>query len=141
MKTLVLAVGTLKEAHYRAAEAEYRKRLARFCEFEVREVKNDEALVKALPKTRILCVLDERGDNLSSRELAEFFAHQHSHGGGRTLVFALGGAEGLGERVRTLAAKTLAFGRITLPHRLARIVLIEQIYRAHTLLANTPYHK
>ena len=141
MKTLILAVGTLKEAHFQAAEAEYRKRLGRFCELDVREVKDDQALLKALPKARALIVLDERGDNLSSRELATLFAHQQSHGGGRTLVFALGGAEGLGESVRTLADKTIAFGRITLPHRLARIVLIEQIYRAHTLLANSPYHK
>jgi len=138
----VLAVGRLKEAHWAAAEAEYVKRLKHYTSIEVREVKDDAALLAALPPRARLMALDERGDNLSSEELARtVIGAEEQHGGGAPLVFAIGGAEGFSPELRARAVRRLAFGRITLPHRLARVVLLEQIYRAYTILRGEPYHK
>lgn len=142
MKILVLAVGRLKEEYFREAEAEYRKRLRRYADVDVREVKDDRALLQALPPRARLVALDERGEAWSSEELARrLIAAEEQHGGGAPLVFAIGGAEGLSAGVREKAVRSLAFGRITLPHRLARIVLLEQLYRAYTILRGEPYHK
>jgi 23S rRNA (pseudouridine1915-N3)-methyltransferase len=141
VKLLVLAVGRLKEAHWREAEDEYVKRLKRYCSLEVREVKDDAALLAAVPARAHVILLDERGEAWSSPEIArKLIADEESHGGGATLVFCVGGADGLPAELRAKAKRTLCFGRITLPHRLARIVLLEQIYRAYTILRGEPYH-
>lgn len=142
MKILVLAVGRLKEAWLGEAQAEYLKRLRRYADVEVRELGDDAALLGAVPARARLYALDERGDNLSSEELARrVVAAEEQHGGGAPVVFAIGGPEGLLAEVRRRAVRTLAFGRITLPHRLARIVLLEQLYRAYSILRGEPYHK
>jgi 23S rRNA (pseudouridine1915-N3)-methyltransferase len=108
----------------------------------VREVKDDSALIEALPARAKLVALDARGDVLSSEEIAKkIVGAAEQHGGGAPLVFAIGGPEGFGETVRKRAERLLAFGRITLPHRLARIVLLEQLYRAYAILRGEPYHK
>jgi 23S rRNA (pseudouridine1915-N3)-methyltransferase len=142
VKILILAVGRLKEDYWAAAEAEYRKRLQRYASVELREVKDDAGLLAAIPPRGRLVMLDEQGELLSSEDIARrLIAAEEQHGGGAPLVFAVGGADGLGEAVRRRAARSLAFGRITLPHRLARIVLVEQLYRAYTILRGEPYHK
>lgn len=142
MKILVLAVGRLKEEYFRAAEAEYRKRLSRYATVEVREVKDEAGLVAAIPPRARLILLDERGENFSSEEIARrIIGDEQQRGGGRPLVFGVGGAEGHSEALRRRADTLLAFGRITLPHRLARLVLCEQLYRAFTILRGEPYHK
>lgn len=141
MKILILAVGRLKEPYWKAAEEEYLKRLRRHADVRVREVKDDAALLAALPARCRLVALDEHGENRSSEELARrLLAVEEMTGGGRELAFAIGGADGLGPAVRKRASDVLAFGRITLPHRLARVVLLEQIYRAYTILRGEPYH-
>jgi 23S rRNA (pseudouridine1915-N3)-methyltransferase len=141
LKILVLAVGRLKEDFWAAAEAEYRKRLRRYVQLDVKEVKDDAALAAAIPDRSRLWVLDERGENLSSVELSRWISAEEQHGGGALLVMAIGGAEGHSDALRARAAKKLAFGRVTLPHRLARVVLLEQIYRGYTILRGEPYHK
>jgi 23S rRNA (pseudouridine1915-N3)-methyltransferase len=142
VKIVVLAVGRLKEAHWAAAEAEYTRRLKHYTAIEVREVRDEPALIAALPARARLVALDERGDNLTSEELARsLIGAEEQHGGGAPLVFAIGGAGGFSDALRARAARRLAFGRITLPHRLARVVLLEQIYRAYTILRGEPYHK
>lgn len=142
MKILVLVVGRLKEAHFQAAEADYAKRLKHYASVEVREVKDEAALAAALPPRGKLILLDERGENLSSEELArKVIAAEEQHGGGAPLVFAIGGADGFSDAMRARAARLVAFGRITLPHRLARVVLLEQLYRSYTILRGEPYHK
>ncbi len=86
-----------------------------------------------------LVAMDERGDTLSSQELAAFIGKaQHQ---AKDLLFVIGGDEGLDASVRTAATRTLSLSRMTLPHRLARVVLVEQLYRAFTLLRGEPYHK
>jgi 23S rRNA (pseudouridine1915-N3)-methyltransferase len=141
MKIVVAAVGRLKEDFWSAAEAEYLKRLKRYATVTVQEFKDEAALLASVPARGRLIVLDERGENLSSPELARLVAHEEQHGGGATVVFAIGGAEGFSDAARKRAARMIAFGRITLAHRLCRVVLLEQIYRAYTILRGEPYHK
>ena len=141
MKIAVLAVGKVKEAYFRAAEAEYVGRLGHHVKLEVRELPSDDKLVRAVPAGAHLVALDSRGTQASSEELAGWIAHEEQHGGGRPVVFVIGGAEGLPRSLVDRADRTLAFGRITLPHRLARIVLLEQLYRAFSILRGDPYHK
>lgn len=141
MKLVILAVGRLKEAHLRAAEDDYKKRLSRYAKLDIKECKDDAALLAAIPERARLVLLDERGAQWSSPELAtKLIAAEEQHGGGATLCFCIGGADGLPAELRPRAAHTLAFGRITLPHRLARIVLVEQLYRAYTIVRGEPYH-
>ncbi|MEM1105357.1 MAG: 23S rRNA (pseudouridine(1915)-N(3))-methyltransferase RlmH, partial [Pseudomonadota bacterium] len=84
--------------------------------------------------------LDEGGDLLSSKDLARLLA-QRRDGGAGDLCFLIGGAEGHGPAVTGLGASKLAFGPQTWPHKLVRVMLCEQLYRAGTLLLGTPYHK
>lgn len=142
MKLQLLAVGRLKEAYWQAAEAEYAKRLRHYASLEIREVKSDDALRAAIPSRARLVAMDERGELWSSEDLArKLISAEEQHGGGVPLVFVIGGSEGLPAAVRARAVRSLALGRITLPHRLARIVLLEQLYRAYTILRGEPYHK
>jgi 23S rRNA (pseudouridine1915-N3)-methyltransferase len=108
----------------------------------VREVKDDSALIAALPPRARLCALDSGGEILSSEEIArKIVGAAEQHGGGAPLAFAIGGPDGLGAEVKARAERLVAFGRITLPHRLARIVLLEQLYRAYAILRGEPYHR
>lgn len=142
MKVIVLCVGRLKETYWQEAEGEYLKRLRRLADVTVKEVKDDAALAAAVPPKARLVALDERGDSWSSEEIArKLIAAEEQHGGGAPLVFLIGGAEGLPAELRARAHRVLAFGRITMPHRLVRVLLLEQIYRAYGILRGEPYHK
>jgi 23S rRNA (pseudouridine1915-N3)-methyltransferase len=141
VKILVLACGRLKESYLRAAEAEYRKRLRAYCRLEVTEVKDDAALLAAVPDNAHLYVLDEQGELLTSHEFAGLLAAEEQHGGGATVVFAIGGAEGHGQAVRDRASRLIAFGRLTIAHRLVRVILLEQIYRGYRIVRGEPYHR
>ena len=99
-----------------------------------------ELLLKALPNDAKIVVLDERGETLSSRELAGRLRTWQDSGVG-TVAFLIGGANGHSETLRQRADLKLSFGRMTLPHMLMRVVLAEQIYRAKTILDGHPYHK
>ena len=99
-----------------------------------------ELLLKVLPNDAKIVVLDERGETLSSRELAGRLRTWQDSGVG-TVAFLIGGANGHSETLRQRADLKLSFGRMTLPHMLMRVVLAEQIYRAKTILDGHPYHK
>ncbi len=142
MKISVFAVGRLKESYLRDAEAEYRKRLRAYCTFDVVEVRDEAALLAAVPDKAHLYALDERGDALTSEQFAKkVIQHEQLHGSGALLAFAIGGADGHSDAVRKRAVSTLSFGKLTIPHRLVRILLAEQVYRAFTILQGTPYHR
>ena len=98
-----------------------------------------EALLRKLKPESWLVALDERGTQLDSVELSRLVATARD--AGRELVFCIGGDEGLDDSVRDRAWKVLALSRMTLPHRLARLVLLEQLYRALSILRGEPYHK
>ena len=98
-----------------------------------------ELILKAAEGAHLIAC-DERGRTFSSRAFADHIATLRDHGE-RRLAFAIGGADGLDEGVRAVAASTLAFGPQTWPHALARAMLTEQVYRAVTILAGSPYHR
>ena len=141
MKITVLAVGRLKEAYLVAAEDEYRKRLRPYCTLDVREVKDDAAALAAVPANAHLFVFDERGEALTSAQFSDLLATEASHGGGAPIVFAIGGADGHTDAMRTRARKLISFGKLTIAHRLVRILVLEQLYRGFRILRGEPYHR
>ena len=141
MKIVVAAVGRLKEPYLIAAQAEYAKRLRPFCTLSIHEAKDEAALVAALPAGAHVYAFDERGDSITSRELADLLATEASHGGGAPIVFAIGGPDGHTDDVRARAKRLLAFGKMTIAHRLVRILVLEQIYRGFKILRGEPYHR
>jgi 23S rRNA (pseudouridine1915-N3)-methyltransferase len=141
VKVTIAVVGRLKEAALAAVEEDYRKRLRRYCTFAVAEHKDEAALLASLAPNARLYALDERGDVVSSAELAEVIGKEEMHGGGAPLVFAIGGADGHSDALRKRATRLFAFGRITIAHRLVRVLLLEQLYRAFSILRGEPYHR
>jgi len=142
VKIVVACVGRLKEPYLKAAEDEYRKRLRNYCRLDIAEHKSDAALAAAVPERSCLVALDERGTTPTSVELARnVIGHEQLHGGGRDLVFAIGGADGHPPELRNRADHVVSFGRLTIAHRLVRVILLEQIYRSFTILAGEPYHR
>ena len=127
-----------------ALTAEYLKRLARYIPVETQELPNEPALFKQLEKavgrtTPFLIMLDSRGKQMSSEELAKLL-DEHQGRGTQQLIFAVGGADGFSAEARKAAGMQLSLGKMTLPHELARVVLLEQLYRAFTILKGHPYH-
>ena len=120
MKIIVAAVGRLKEPYLTAACAEYEKRLRPYCTLAVTEAKDEAALLASLPASTHLYAFDERGEHITSAQLAELVAHEQSHGGGAPVAFAIGGADGHGDVLRRRATRLFAFGRMTIAHRLVR---------------------
>lgn len=98
-----------------------------------------ELLLAGVPQGAELVVLDERGENISSRELAAYLDRLRHNGA--DAAFLIGGADGHGEEVRRRAGKTISFGAATWPHMLVRVMLAEQLYRAITILTGHPYHR
>lgn len=107
---------------------------------EERKAQEAKAILASLEDDALLVALDERGDQLSSEAFAARLGRWRDDGR-RAAVFAIGGADGLGAPVRGRAELAVAFGRMTLPHQLVRVVLLEQLYRAATILAGHPYHR
>lgn len=140
MRITVAAIGRLKEPYLVAAEAEYTKRLRPYCTLAVTEHKNEAALLAAA-SSAILFAFDERGEQITSAELAKLLADHASHGAGAPLVFAIGGPDGHSDAVRTRAKRLFAFGRMTIAHRLVRILVLEQLYRAFKISRGEPYHR
>jgi 23S rRNA (pseudouridine1915-N3)-methyltransferase len=152
MRLKVLWVGKTQEEWVRRGIEEYAGRIGRYMPIEIAEAREEkgaaaesmreregERLLKLLPKNSRLVLLDERGDQISSPDLARFLATNRD-GGTQELVFAIGGAYGFSETVRSRAYKSLALSHMTFTHQMVRIFLLEQIYRGFTILNNEPYH-
>jgi 23S rRNA (pseudouridine1915-N3)-methyltransferase len=101
--------------------------------------KEGEMIHKALPGDATLVALDERGEQWTTRELADHLSRWRN--AARDVVFVIGGAEGLSATVQTRASHTWGLSHLTLPHQLARVIVVEQIYRAWSLLQGHPYHR
>jgi 23S rRNA (pseudouridine1915-N3)-methyltransferase len=153
MKLRVVAVGKDRSGLYAPAVEEYAGRLARYARFELVEVaearrhagtprakdEEGEALLARLgPRERVV-VLDERGSEETSEGLARRLGRWLERG--QDVALVVGGADGLSDAVRARGDETLALSRLTLPHRLARLVAVEQLYRAFTILRGERYHK
>jgi 23S rRNA (pseudouridine1915-N3)-methyltransferase len=142
MKITVAVVGRLKESYFIEAEAEYLKRLRPYCTIAVHEAKDEAALLAAVPANAHLYAFDERGTAMTSVAFAEtILGAEAQHGGGAPIVFAIGGADGHSDAVRGRANKLLAFGQMTIAHRLVRLLVLEQIYRGFRILRGEPYHR
>ncbi len=144
MKLKIAWIGKTKEPAIHSLTAEYLKRLSRYAPVESLELASEAALLKQMEKSTgrsapLLVLLDFRGKQLSSEELAEFLNH-HQTRGTQTLLFAIGPADGFTDSARNAASICLSLGKMTLAHELARVVLLEQLYRAFTILKGHPYH-
>ncbi len=144
MKLKIAWIGKTKDPAIQSLTNEYLKRIARFVSIEPLVLPNESNLLKLREKTgshpaHTLVLLDARGKALSSEEFAQFLQN-HQDRNPQPLVLAIGPADGFSDQARKLASATLSFGKMTLPHELARIVLLEQIYRAFTILKGHPYH-
>ena len=133
--------GKNSESYYNEAYAEYEKRLGAFCR--VRSVtcgESDAEILSAIPKNSYVIALCIEGKQLSSEELADKL-NDIAVGGSSSIAFVIGGSEGFGQAVRDNADFRLSFSKLTFPHRLMKVILAEQVYRAYTILNNIKYHK
>ncbi len=159
MKIKVVTVGKLKEKYLKDGIAEYSKRISRFAKLEMIELADEKTPDKAsesenqkileIEGQRILSKVGDRdfvivlaieGKTLSSEEFSKQL-EEASIKGFSTLTFIIGGSLGLAQDVKNRANLSVSFGRLTLPHQLMRLVLVEQIYRAFTIQQGSPYHK
>lgn len=146
LKITIFAVGKLKESFWKDAVAEYLKRLDAYAKTSVREIpdsnkeKEAVALLDALPEKVPVILLDIKGKEVSSEALAQKI-DRYALDGNSHIAFIIGGSDGVTAEVRARATERISFGPITLPHNLARVVLVEQIYRAFKIQRGEPYHK
>ncbi len=155
MKVLIAAIGRLRDSAEATLAADYAARAAtqgRQIGFKSVDIIEAEAkppgdpraeataLYRATPDEARKILLDERGAEWSSRQLAEKLARWRDDGQ-PSAIFWIGGADGVSQSVKDNADEKLAFGRQTWPHRLVRVMVCEQIYRAMTILCSTPYHR
>lgn len=159
MKITVITVGRIKEKFFTDAVAEYAKRLSKYCKLEQIEVADEKApetlsekeeiqikdkegeriLAKISDSAYVICLAIE-GKNLSSEELSDKMA-QLGLSGDSHLVFIIGGSLGLSQKVLKRADFQLSFSKMTFPHQLMKVVLVEQIYRGFRIMRGEPYHK
>jgi len=149
----LLCVSRRPAAWASEATDEYLKRLQGRLDLKVRELppaqgvanaeqqreREADALFKAHPERALLVALDERGKPWSTAELATELADWQQ--GGRDVTLVIGGAEGLAQSVRDRATRVWSLSRLTLPHQMVRVIVVEQIYRAWSLLNHHPYHR
>jgi 23S rRNA (pseudouridine1915-N3)-methyltransferase len=159
MRLVVAAIGRLKDGPEREMAERYRKRAAQtgrrigFRDTEVVEIRESRAqevgkrmieesiaLTSLIPDRAIVIILDERGESLDSATLASRLGRWRDDGR-PAVIFIIGGDDGLAPALRDKAALKLAFGSATWPHQLVRVMLLEQIYRAVSILSGHPYHR
>jgi len=139
MRYRIVAVGRMKNAALRAVCDEYLHRLRHYTKVEEHETKDEARVLGAVPEGARLVTLTRRGDEWSSVQLAEWTERWEMDG--RDVVFALGGADTLPDDVLRKAERLWSLSQLTLPHEVARVVLYEQLYRAHTIRRGEPYHR
>lgn len=159
MKISIIAVGKIKEKYLRDAIAEYSKRLSRYCKLEIIEVadektpdnagevmeeairnKEGERILKYVKEDSYVITLEINGKNLTSEAFAEKVAQLGVRGTSH-ITFIIGGSIGLGQEVLKKSNYALCFSKMTFPHQLMRVILLEQIYRGYRIINKEPYHK
>ena len=159
MNINIISVGKIKEKFFTDAINEYSKRLSKYCklteeilqderaddsfsETQIKQVKTKEGIkiLNKLPKNSYIIVLDVKGKNLSSKELAQKINTMGIEGIS-DITFIIGGSNGLSQEVINKADFKLSFSKMTFPHQLFKVILLEQIYRAFKINANEAYHK
>ncbi len=140
LRVTVICQGRLKEKHYIAACEEYLKRLTAYCQPEVVELPEQGDIAAKLPKGAYVIALCIEGEKTDSPGLSRRLERCAMEGKSR-VCFLIGGSDGLSEEVKRLADWRLSMSDMTFPHHLARVMLLEQIYRAFTISAGAKYHK
>lgn len=159
MKITVITVGKIKEKYLKDAIAEYSKRLSRYCKLEILEVadektpdgaseiveenireKEGERILKLIKEDAYVITLEISGKMLTSEELTDRIETLGIQGKSH-LVFVIGGSIGLGREVLRRSDYALSFSKMTFPHQLMRVILLEQIYRSYRIINGEPYHK
>ena len=159
MKITLITVGKIKEKYLKDAIAEYSKRLSRYCKLEIVEVadektpdhasevmkdairsKEAERILKYVKEDAFVITLEIGGKQLSSEELAEKIDRLGIQGVSH-IIFIIGGSIGLGKEVLAKSNYALSFSKMTFPHQLMRVILLEQVYRSYRIIMKEPYHK
>lgn len=159
MKITIICAGKIKEKFYRDAISEYAKRLSKYCKLEIIEVQDEktpdhalsalEEQIKEKEASRILKHIKEdafvysleiKGEQLDSVELSSQI-NSLAIGGKSHIQFVIGGSLGLHESVSAAADRAISFSKMTFPHQLMRVILLEQIYRSFRIRNHEPYHK
>lgn len=138
MKIVLVVSGKIKDRDLRSVADDYLSRLRRYVRCDEVEVKSDAALAKAVPDGALRVALEVDGEQLPSTVFARRLEGWLSRGKGE-VAFVIGGAEGIPEELSKRAEHRLSLSPMTLPHRLARVVLLEQLYRAFTIIRGEPY--
>jgi len=150
MKFRFVWVGKTRDKNYLALQLEYLRRLGHFVKYEVSEVRDatgtdgktieGKRIIEKLNQSSFVCLLDIGGRSMRSHELAgEIERWQNS--GVKEVAFVIGGADGLSSEVAELADSTLSLSFLTFTHEMARVILVEQLYRAYTILRGFPYQR
>lgn len=135
---MIVAAGRLKEREVRAIADDYLARIRRYVKCDEIEVKSASDLASAVPDGALLVALEVEGDALSSTELSRRVERWSSTGKG-IVAFVIGGADGIPVALSKSAAARISLSKLTLPHRLARVLLLEQLYRSLSILRGEPY--
>ena len=159
MKITIITVGKIKEKYLKDAIAEYSKRLSKYCKLEIVEVadektpdnasevveehirsKEAERILKYVKDDAYVVTLEINGKQLTSEELADKVEKLGIQGTSH-IIFIIGGSIGLGKEVMAKSNYALSFSKMTFPHQLMRVILLEQIYRSYRIINGEPYHK
>lgn len=159
MKITIITVGKLKEKYLKDAIAEYSKRLSKYCKLEIVEVadektpenasevvedairsKEAERILKYVKEDAFVIALEIAGKQLTSEEFADRI-EQLGVRGVSHIIFIIGGSIGLGKEVLAKSDFALSFSKMTFPHQLMRVILLEQVYRSFRIISGEPYHK
>ena len=146
MKFRFVWVGKTKDKNWRALQEEYLRRLSHFVRCEITEIKDatkemeSKRILENVNQTNFVCLLDVEGRSISSHKLAEEIEKWQNRAL-KEIVFVIGGANGVSSEVVEKADYSLSLSFLTLTHEMARVVLLEQLYRAHTIIKGFPYQK
>lgn len=149
MNIKILCIGKLKEKYWTGAVAEYSKRLSSYCKLEIAElkenpqddiVKEGESLLSKINKDDYVITLEIKGKALTSEEFSKKIEDLGIQGKS-SIVFVIGGSEGLSQQVMDRSNFAISFSKMTFPHQMIRVFLLEQIYRGFKIMKHEPYHK
>lgn len=159
MKITIVTVGKMKEKYLKEAIAEYTKRLSKYCKLEIIEVadektpdhasetveeqiraKEGERILRYVKEDAYVVTLEIEGKQLTSEQLAEKIESLGVQGNSH-IIFIIGGSIGLGKEVMKRSDFALSFSKMTFPHQLMRVILLEQVYRSYRIMNGEPYHK
>lgn len=146
----IICLGTIKEAYLQEATKEYTKRLSKYTKLEIIELKDEkdtsnplkkekDKIIKHITDKDNIVVLDIEGKELTSEKFSEFINNELTNNS--NITFIIGSSTGLDNEIKELTNKKISFSKLTFPHQLFRVILLEQIYRSFKILNNEAYHK